>query len=375
MKCKLIDICSKIGSGATPKGGKEAYYDQGISLVRSQNVLDFAFSSEGLAFINDKQAAKLSNVEVFDGDVLLNITGDSVARACIMDPTFLPARVNQHVAIIRGKKDRVLNRYLLYFLQLRKRYLLQLASAGATRKALTKGIIEQLEIDLPSLADQKKISALLGGIDDKIELNNRINESLESLVCVLFEHWFMSLNEKTLPNGWHQGTLAEIISITNGKKTNIKQSFCTAKIKIPVVGASSVIGYTNEFLYNQPILVTGRVGTHGVVQRFRSPCWPSDNTLVIKSEFYEYAYQALKRVDYSKLNRGSTQPLITQTDLKNTKILIPPKDVILEFEKLARVMMFKYEANCEENERLAELRDTLLPKLMSGEIDVSQIDL
>lgn len=101
MKCKLIDICSKIGSGATPKGGKEAYYDQGISLVRSQNVLDFAFSSEGLAFINDKQAAKLSNVEVFDGDVLLNITGDSVARACIMDPTFLPARVNQHVAIIR----------------------------------------------------------------------------------------------------------------------------------------------------------------------------------------------------------------------------------------------------------------------------------
>lgn len=116
MKCKLADICIKIGSGATPRGGKEAYCNQGISLVRSQNVLDFTFSHVGLAFINDEQASKLNNVEVVDGDVLLNITGDSVARACIMDSAFLPARVNQHVAIVRGEKDRVLNRYLLYFL-------------------------------------------------------------------------------------------------------------------------------------------------------------------------------------------------------------------------------------------------------------------
>ena len=164
MKCKLADICIKIGSGATPRGGKEAYCDKGISLIRSQNILDFTFSNDGLAFINDEQAAKLNNVEVFDGDVLLNITGDSVARACMMDSAFLPARVNQHVAIVRGKKDCVLNRYLLYFLQWKKEYLLQLASAGATRNALTKGMIEQLVIDLPSIDKQKKIVALLGGL-------------------------------------------------------------------------------------------------------------------------------------------------------------------------------------------------------------------
>ena len=132
MICKLGDICTKIGSGATPRGGKEAYCSKGVSLVRSQNVLDFTFSQDGLAFINDEQAKKLNNVEVFDGDVLLNITGDSVARACMMDSAFLPARVNQHVAIVRGKKDCVLNRYLLYFLQWKREYLLQLASAGAT---------------------------------------------------------------------------------------------------------------------------------------------------------------------------------------------------------------------------------------------------
>ena len=114
---KLRDICEKIGSGATPRGGKEAYCQEGISLVRSQNVLDFSFSRHGLAYINDEQAEKLSNVEVHAGDVLLNITGDSVARACVMEDEYLPARVNQHVAIIRGNKHKVLNNYIMYFLQ------------------------------------------------------------------------------------------------------------------------------------------------------------------------------------------------------------------------------------------------------------------
>lgn len=175
---KLIDICEKIGSGATPRGGKEAYCDQGISLVRSQNVLDFAFTREGLAFINDEQAKKLSNVEVSIGDILLNITGDSVARACAMDDEYLPARVNQHVAIVRGNASRVLNNYILYFLQWKKNYLLQLASAGATRNALTKGMIEQLEIDLPSLDDQQKVVAILDSLQNKIQTNHKINDNL-----------------------------------------------------------------------------------------------------------------------------------------------------------------------------------------------------
>ena len=175
---KMIDICEKIGSGATPRGGKEAYCDEGISLVRSQNVLDFAFSRVGLAYINDEQAQKLNNVEVHEGDVLLNITGDSVARACMMDSVFLPARVNQHVAIVRGKENKVINSFILYFLQWQKGYLLQLASAGATRNALTKGMIEQLEINLPSMNEQKKIVAILDSIQQKIQLNQKINDNL-----------------------------------------------------------------------------------------------------------------------------------------------------------------------------------------------------
>lgn len=175
---KFKDICTKIGSGATPKGGKEAYCEEGISLIRSQNVLDFAFSADGLAFINDLQAEKLKNVIVEEGDVLLNITGDSVARACMVDKKYLPARVNQHVCIVRADLQKAVPSYLLYFLQLNKEYLLQLAAGGATRNALTKEMINNLELELPSIKDQQKIAAILDNMQARMDCNNAINENL-----------------------------------------------------------------------------------------------------------------------------------------------------------------------------------------------------
>ena len=175
---RMKDICVKIGSGATPRGGKEAYSDAGVSLIRSQNVLDFSFSFNGLAHINDEQAKKLSNVIVKKDDVLLNITGDSVARACIAEETVLPARVNQHVAIIRANPEIVISSYLLCYLQTRKSYLLQLASGGATRNALTKKMLEELEIEIPTIEEQKKIVSIVDDLQRKIKKNNEINENL-----------------------------------------------------------------------------------------------------------------------------------------------------------------------------------------------------
>ena len=135
------------------------------------------------------------------------------------------------------------------------------------------------------------------------------------------------------------------------------------------------MGYTTDVNHTDKILVTGRVGTHGVVQRFNSPCWTSDNTLVITSDLYEYTFQILQRIDYRSMNRGSTQPLITQSDMKKVSILIPDKDTLMNFEVLVGQLMEQYQTNLLENDKLAELRDTLLPRLMSGELDVSDIDL
>ena len=192
----LRDVCVKIGSGATPRGGKEAYKGGATSLIRSQNIYNEGFHRDGLVYIDDDQSAELRNVEVQANDVLLNITGDSVARCCQVTADVLPARVNQHVAILRPEPKSLHARFLRYVLvshEYQSR-LLALASAGATRPALTKLMIEQLDIPKPPLAEQKAIAAVLGALDDKIELNRRMNATLEAMARALFQSWFVDFD-------------------------------------------------------------------------------------------------------------------------------------------------------------------------------------
>ncbi|MBT3210745.1 MAG: restriction endonuclease subunit S, partial [Planctomycetaceae bacterium] len=189
----LKDVCSKIGSGATPRGGNSVYLSEGeFSLIRSQNVRNDFFDHNGLAFIEKCHADKLSNVTVEEKDVLLNITGDSVARCCQVDPSVLPARVNQHVAIIRPTSTILYAQFLRYYFvsPTMQNEMLSKAGIGATRNALTKGMIENFEIPLPPFSEQKTIAHILGSLDDKIELNRRMNATLEGMVQALFKSWF-----------------------------------------------------------------------------------------------------------------------------------------------------------------------------------------
>lgn len=193
---RLGDAATKIGSGATPRGGDKVYQDSGVALIRSQNVYNDGFHQDGLAFISERHAEELSNVEVEAGDVLLNITGDSVARVCQVRDDILPARVNQHVAIIRPSPELLNARFLRYVLSSPRMqsHLHALASAGATRSALTKAMIQQLEIPRFSLGDQQAIADVLGALDDKIELNRRMNETLEAIARANFKSWFVDFD-------------------------------------------------------------------------------------------------------------------------------------------------------------------------------------
>jgi type I restriction enzyme, S subunit len=154
------DHASKIGSGATPRGGEESYKTTGITLIRSMNVRDGAFLRDGLAFIDDEQAAQLEGVVVETDDVLLNITGASVARVCRAPAEMLPARVNQHVAIIRPTAT--FNPHFLEQCLLSpsvKERLLKIARAGATREAITKSAIEQFKVIRPPRELQDQFAA------------------------------------------------------------------------------------------------------------------------------------------------------------------------------------------------------------------------
>ena len=148
----LRNICSKIGSGATPRGGKSSYCDKGISLIRSTNVYDYSFSYNELAHINDAQADALSNVVVEPYDVLFNIPGVSIARCCMVPTNVLPARVNQHVMILRPTAGKYMSYFLLLTMcdQANKNLLLGIGQSGSTREAINKQEMEEFKIPLPS---------------------------------------------------------------------------------------------------------------------------------------------------------------------------------------------------------------------------------
>ena len=162
----LGQLTIKIGSGATPKGGKEAYQTDGISLIRSMNVHNGKFEYKELAHISDEQAARLENVAVEENDVLLNITGASVARSCVVPTNVLPARVNQHVCIIRCK-DSIMPDFINSLL-IDDNYqdlLWSIAGSGATREAITKQQVESLQIILPPISKQEEFSKFINRVD------------------------------------------------------------------------------------------------------------------------------------------------------------------------------------------------------------------
>ena len=178
----LKSICTKIGSGSTPRGGKDSYHNEGISLIRSQNVYDFAFSPEDIAYIDENQAQRLKNVEVKEHDILLNITGVSVARCCIVPKFILPARVNQHVMIILPDSNYYINHYLLCLLCYsdNKSKLLGISQSGSTREAITKSEVEDFKIILPTNKVLKSFDEHLWNIIQLIENKILQNEKLRS---------------------------------------------------------------------------------------------------------------------------------------------------------------------------------------------------
>ncbi len=189
---KLQDICNKIGSGATPRGGNKSYKSEGISLIRSMNVYNNMFNYKDLAFIDEEQATALSNVEVYANDVLLNITGASVARCCIVPDDVLPARVNQHVCILRPTSS-VGSLFLNYIITNTSFQIFLLATAkskAATREALPKNIIDNLFIPLPPLPLQQAFAKRIEAIEQQKQLISSEIKDLETLLASRMQYWF-----------------------------------------------------------------------------------------------------------------------------------------------------------------------------------------
>lgn len=213
-KRRLFDVTTKIGSGATPLGGEASYKAEGISLIRSLNVHDDGFRTKDLAFLDDKQAARLDNVIVESGDVLLNITGASVARCCVVPDEHLPARVNQHVAIIRPVRQILLPKFLHHMLVSRdyKNRLLAVGEdGGSTRQAITKAQIQEFEIEFPPLEEQQRIVGLLDeAFADLATAQTNSAKNYQSARAIFESHLQSVFTQRG--EGWVEVTLEKVLA-------------------------------------------------------------------------------------------------------------------------------------------------------------------
>ena len=314
------------------------------AIIRIKELKDGSVKfSEDTARINPEDGFNINKYIVKKGDVLFALTGDSVNKTNPLSWVGrisyynydTPALLNQRVCKAIPK-NKVSNEFLYYFFRQNEEFynLASKATGSASQANISTKTIEQHIMEIPDEDLRKKIVFILLNIDMKIDVNNRINDNLLQQASAIYQAWFEDfiLTDGSCPSTWRQGILADIANITSGKRPPVKSTERTDTAFIPLVGAASVMGFTSEANHTDKVLVTGRVGTHGVVQRFNSPCWTSDNTLVITSDLYEYTYQILQRIDYSSMNRGSTQPLITQGDMNKVSILIPDKEILNDFE-------------------------------------------
>lgn len=428
---KLKDICSKIGSGATPRGGESAYLDERVeyAFVRSQNVFDFKFESSEVRFISDESAQKLKGVHLQKDDILLNITGDGVtfSRCCIVDERILPAAVNQHVAIIRVNQEVCLPGYLLAFLCApeTKAYIASF-NAGGSRRAITKGHIESFEIPAASLKQQEAIQNIVYSIIQKIELNRETNQTLEQMAQAIFKSWFVDFDpvkakmnreqpegmdaatsslfpEKLveselglIPDGWEVGTLNDIAKFQNGYAFKGKDwtddGFPVVKIGSVKPGivdlkscsyvAGEVIESLERFKLNiGDILVgmTGYVGETGLVPQ--STVVPYLNQRVgritpLSQSRYELLYVIVRNTAYKQFaeaqGQGSAQANVSGKALMSYPIVIPSEKLIEKFSDLIASMIKQKLTFSAQSEWLAQTRDTLLPKLLSGTIELGE---
>lgn len=385
---KMDELIEEISMG--PFGSdvkKEFYVDNGVPILNGSNLQGFKLQEDSFGYLTKEKADSLKKCNAHRGDIIVTHRGTLGQIVYVpVDSKYDRYVISQSQFRFRCKADLVDVQYLVYYFHTREGQYKILANAsqvGVPALARATSTFRLIDIKLPPLDDQRRIASILSSLDRKIELNNKINADLEEMAQAIFKNWFVDFepfkNGKfvnselgMIPEGWKVGCLGDIAEITSGKRPPKKSKDKTKELFIPLIGASDIMGFTSDVLYERPILVIGRVGTHGVVQRFQEKCWPSDNTLVIESSYYNYVYQLLKGIDYSAINRGSTQPLITQTDVKNTDVIIAPENVLKEYESITSTLFSKHRANIKENSRLSLLRDTLLPRLMSGELEVPE---
>jgi len=403
----LVELCSKIGSGITPRGGASVYIEQGTALIRSQNVYNSQFDEAGLVFVNEQTAEKMKGVTVKSNDVLLNITGDSVARSCIVPEKVLPARVNQHVAIIRPDPSRLDPQYLAHFMvsPFMQATMLSWAGSGGTRKALTKTMIENFEVPVREISVQRRIAFVLSAYDDLIENNRRRIVLLENAARLLYREWFVHFrfpgNEHVkiidgVPESFEVFELGDFCKLRGGNAFKTKfqgqgsgdypfikvRDMNSAGNSISITEADNWVSEVEAKEmkakpFNPGTIFFAKIGEALKQNRVRIAVTDTiiDNNMmgaipdkdVVSPAFL---YFLLSDYDIASHASGAAIPFLSAGVLNKLKFPLPNNALRLNFDAIVEPILQQIANLQVQITTTARARDLILPRLMDGRLEI-----
>lgn len=375
MKCKLEDIVD-VTMGQSPKSEYYNTEGKGYPFLQGNRTFGFKYPTfDTYTTVMTKPANA--------GDVIMSV------RAPVGDLNITPVDMclGRGVCSLRMKNGN--QDFLFYMMKYYIPHLLKKES-GTVFGSVNRNDINGLEIDIPEDAQvQKKIARYLEMIDDKIELNNAINNNLEQQAKALYKDWFFDFSpfstEGNLPDGWHLGTVGDIIQLHDSKRVPLSGSERDKMEKIyPYYGATSLMDYVDNYLFDGIYLLLGEDGTvvdslgFPILQYVYGQFWVNNHAHIItgKEGFsVEELYLFFSLTNIKSIVTGAVQQKVSQQNLKKVPAIIPSKEALSAFDDLIQPIFAQIRNLRDENARLADLRDTILPRLMSGELDVSDIDL
>lgn len=377
---KLGDISKNIQTG--PFGSQlhqSDYSECGIPVVMPKDLVGGKISEESIARVDKTHVERLCRHKIEVGDILYSRRGDvgRCAHVTKKEEGWLCGTGCLRVTIDSEKAD---SRFVFFQLQHPDTVgWVEKHAVGATMLNLNTTILSSVPIRLPTLEIQKRIADILSAYDDLIENNQKQIKLLEEAAQRLYKEWFVDLNfpghENTkivdgVPEGWSRTNINEILTFHRGydlTKNEMKAG------RYPVVGSTTVIGYHNEFKIKGPGIVTGRSGSLGKYQFIWDNFWPHNTSLYIsdyKDHNIFFVYSLLQTVDFASLNNGGAIPTLNRNVLSNIEVIEPTDELQEMFAKIAEAQYRKIRNLEKQNNQLKMARDVLLPKLMSGEVEV-----
>ena len=386
IECKISDI-GTVAGGATPSTKNPENYERGmIAWITPKDLSTFSgrYIERGERNITETGLKSCSTQLLPKNTVLFS------SRA----PIGYVAIAANEVCTNQGFKSVVPNDntdplFLYYLLKYNKDKIEGMGS-GTTFKEISGNTMKNIVVSVPiDKKMQERISSVLGSIDDKIEENERINNNLEQQAKVLYKDWFFDFSpfssDGNLPNGWHFGTVGDIIQLHDSKRVPLSGAERDKMAKVyPYYGATSLMDYVDNYLFDGIYLLLGEDGTvvdslgFPILQYVYGQFWVNNHAHIItgKEGFsVEELYLFFSLTNIKSIVTGAVQQKVSQQNLKKVPAIIPSKQALSAFDEIIQPIFAQIRNLRDENANLSQLRDTLLPKLMSGELDVSDIDL